>query len=199
MVSKGRPKTRGITMTDDQLEHEINRVKKMTPKALARATNKIKNHIAEKKAEGKNYCHVNLPLEVLIHFCKAGFTQSAMADQLGVSHDIVHEAFKRYGLDWSRLKAYKDTKSDVLALKQMQLLEKMTPEKMEEASLRDQATTLNILNNVEKIERGQATKITDIRILSNQLETLDKEEKRLRALLGLDGAIDAEVTEGESE
>ena len=67
----------------------------------------------------------------------------------------------------------------------MQLLDKMTVDKMEAASLRDQATTLNILGNAEKIERGQATKIVDVNIMTNQLAELDKEELRLRAMLNI--------------
>jgi transposase len=185
---RGRPKF--VPLSDDTIHKHVEKAKKMAPGKLARVVNGTKRQLQEAKEAGKQYTKVHIPIEVLIHFCRAGFTQSAMADILGVSPFVISRAFRKYKLDWNRLKTFKEVKSDVLALKQMQLLEKMTQEKMEEASLRDQATTLNILSNAEKVERGQATKIVDVRVLTDQLDELDQEEKRLREMLEM-----AEVAE----
>lgn len=188
---------KSVKLSDESLMKELKKAEKMSEKSLHHKVKAVQDKVKEKHELGKKFVKVDIPIEVLLHFCKAGFSQAAMATNLGVSKDTIHNAFERHGLDWGRLKAFKDNKSEVLALKQMQLLDKMTVDKMEAASLRDQATTLNILNNTEKIERGQATKIMDVRVMTNQLAELDAEEQRLRAML--DMAEDVEPIQEDEE
>ena len=170
-------------LSDETMKKEVARVNSLSRRKIDAAVKSVQDKVQEKRDAGKRNAYIEIPLEVLIHFCQSGMSQRAIARSLGVAEMTVHNAFAKHGLDWQRLKAFRDTKAEVLNLKQMQLLEKMTVEKMEAASLRDQATTLNILNNAEKIERGQATKIMNVRILTDQLSELDAEEARLRKLL----------------
>ena len=170
-------------LSDETMKKEVDRVNSLSRRKIDAAVKKVQDQVQAKKDAGKRNAYIEIPLEVLIHFCQSGMSQKAISRSLGVAEMTVYNAFAKHGLDWQRLKAFRDVKAEVLNLKQMQLLEKMTVEKMEAASLRDQATTLNILNNAEKIERGQATKIMNVRILTDQLSELDAEEARLRKLL----------------
>ena len=183
-------------LSDETLKKEVDRVSKMGKRQINTAIKEVHAQVQEKRDAGKANAYIEIPLEVLVHYCNMGMSQSAIARSLNVSYNTINNACLKYGLDWRRLKAFKESKAEILNLKQMQLLEKMTPEKMEAASLRDQATTLNILNNAERVERGQATKITDIRILSDKLSELDAEELRLRKLLEM--AEDVEPVEVEN-
>jgi len=114
---------------------------------------------------------------------KAGKTTRQVAKLYGVTPQAVRNCCYRHGFSIAALNSFKEAKADLLAWKQSQIVEAMSPEKIETASLRDQATALNIINNVEKLERGQATSNINIHAVNQDLESVEAEIVRLTQLI----------------
>lgn len=144
--------------------------------------------------------HGNMPpLPVMLSQLQAGLTVSDIARIHGVSSSGVYAAIRKYGIDISALRTFKDRKADTLAHIQM-LVTSAMPGKVENTSLRDLATTFNILHNAERLERGQSTNNLSVTALLEQAGELDTTIARLEEQLrGATGAPppDAETVEPE--
>ena len=115
---------------------------------------------------------------------QAGMTVPEIAKLYAVTESSVRTFCSRHSLSLVDLRNWKRTRADLLSIKQMQIVERMTPEKMEGASLRDQAGALASLNNIERLERGQSTANIDIQEVTERLEELTTAENALRAKMG---------------
>jgi len=142
----------------------------------------MSNHgdVVAGKVPGK---HGNMPpLPVMLSHLQAGLTASDIARIYGVSSSGVYGAIRKYGIDISALRTFKDRKADTLAHIQM-LVTSAMPGKVESTSLRDLATTFNILHNAERLERGQSTNNLSVTALLEQAGELDVTIARLEAQL----------------
>jgi len=137
-----------------------------------------------------------LKLQLIIAELKSGKTTKQIADHYGVTPRAVSDMCNRHGFKLRDLQAYKEHKADLLAFKQSQILDAMGKDKIKEASLRDQATTFNILNNAEKLERGQATSNVNINALTADISAVDAEIDKLTKLLNPE-EYDPETQEAE--
>lgn len=115
----------------------------------------------------------------------AGKTVPQFAALVGCSDAAIYQRLRENGISIKSIQGFKARKADLMAWKQGQIVDAMSPDKIEAASLRDQATALNILNNIERLERGQSTANLAMADISAELGDLEAEERRLRsALLG---------------
>lgn len=124
-----------------------------------------------------------IPMPLLIAELKAGKTARQIAEQYGVTPETVWGMCRRQGFSVKTLETYKAQKADLLAFRQNQILEAMTPEKILGASLRDQATTFNILHNAERLERGQSTNNLSFGAITGELGEVEAQIAVLEAKL----------------
>jgi len=93
-------------------------------------------------------------------------------------HSTVLRALRRYGIDTKRLDFFKNHRADLYAVKQMDLLEGMTPDKIAKANLQQIGVTLGILNDKEKSERIK----TDVSVaFAEMVEIIEREANEERA------------------
>ncbi len=124
------------------------------------------------------------PLPLLLSQLQAGLTAADIARIHGCASSSVYDAIRRYGIDITALRTFKGRRADTLAHIQM-LVTNAMPGKVEQTSLRDLATTFNILHNAERLERGQSTANVALGDVSGQLSELDATIAKLEAQLGL--------------
>ena len=84
------------------------------------------------------------------------------AKLLGISRGHLHDILRENNLKWSTicsdLADLKGSKADMLAIRQERLLARLTePEVLGKAGVRDLAVAADLLNKIERLERGQST------------------------------------------
>jgi len=127
-------------------------------------------------------------MQIIIADSQAGKSIKQMAAAYGCTEQAIRSKCKKHGFSSVQLRSFKERRADIFAWKQSQLIEAMSKEKISGASLRDQATTFNILHNAERLERGQSTQNLDFNSLGAALSELEVEEARLKAELARLGA-----------
>jgi hypothetical protein len=115
---------------------------------------------------------------------QAGMTVPEIAKLYSCGETAVRMAFARNGISLIDLRNWKKTRADLFSVKQSQMLEAITPEKMQAASVRDLTGSIVGLHNIERLERGQSTQNIDIQEVTSQLADLTAAENALRAKLG---------------
>ena len=68
---------------------------------------------------------------------------------------------------------YRNNRADILANTQLRFLQELTPSKLKKISARDAVVSMGILYDKERLERGQATSITDVRSLILELDVAE--------------------------
>lgn len=124
-------------------------------------------------------------MPVLLANLQAGLTVNEIAKLHGVSASGVYQAIRKHGIDVRALQVYKERRADLLAHTAMRIHENMSEDKIKSASLRDLATSLNIVHNAERLERGQSTSNVNMAALMGNLKELEEAEKRLEKELGI--------------
>ena len=81
---------------------------------------------------------------------------------LGISQQCVSKRLKAFAPRLKLLNGYKRHRADMLTLKQAEIMDAMTPDKIEAASLLQMTTAIGILHDKERMERGQSTANIDI-------------------------------------
>lgn len=122
-----------------------------------------------------------IPAQVLLELLKSGMSISAIARRLCIARTTVDRRIIELGIEPKHIRAFCEQKADLLAARQSQIINAMTPAKIEAASLRDQATTFSILANTERLERGQSTANINVHLLRGEIDGLDKLERQLKA------------------
>ena len=120
----------------------------------------------------------------MIAHIQAGLTVDDIGKMYGVGESAVRGFLSRNGLSLVDLRNWKRTRADLLSLKQSQMLEEITPEKMKAASTRDLVAGIVGLHGVERLERGQSTQNVDVQELTGRLDELTAAENALRKTLG---------------
>lgn len=148
---------------------------------------------AREKGIGKTKKRLPAVATVLANI-NAGLTCQEIAKLYGVGEAAVRSFCSRNGLSLRDIKNWRRTRADLLSVKQSQMLEAMTPEKMERASVRDLAGAMVGLHGIERLERGQSTSNIDLAETLGSIADLTRAENELRAKLGMTLLPDAEHT-----
>jgi len=135
------------------------------------------------KKAGRPKKGTGLQITRVITELKSGKTTKQVAEQMGVTTRAIEFCCKRHGFSLKTLEGFKAHKADLLAWKQQQIVSAMTPEKIKESSLRDQASTFNVLQNAERLERGQATSNVNINALNDNITEIDAQIAQLEKQL----------------
>lgn len=86
----------------------------------------------------------------------------------GIDHSAVIRLFQRHGIERERIEDYKGNRADFLAGLQEKLLQAITTEDLEKASLRDKVISAGVLYDKERLERGQST--ANVSLLSRLID-----------------------------
>ena len=120
----------------------------------------------------------NEVIKKIVHLSKKNpnLSYQAIGDVVGRDKSTVWRALKRYGIEKARTERFKADRSDILAGTQEKLIEIINndPEKVKKASLRDIGIVYGILDDKERLSRGQATSNVAI---SAVIELVDKRLK----------------------
>ena len=81
---------------------------------------------------------------------------------LGCTEGNVSRRLKEYEPTLVKLDRFKRHRADLLTLKQAEIMESLSPEKIEAASLLQATTAMAVLYDKERLERGQSTANIDI-------------------------------------
>lgn len=134
---------------------------------------------------------IDLDSETLYDLATKGLTQQEMADEMDVSVPTLAKKITEIQSKQGILMKYRALQSLQLTELQARVLEAITPEKIEDAPLRDLVVAYKILKDKELVVEG---KPSDIKGLVGFLVALEKEE----AALNSPEATDAEFEEMES-
>jgi transcriptional regulator with XRE-family HTH domain len=133
---------------------------------------------------------IDLDSETLYDLATRGLTQKEMAEELDVSVPTLAKKITEIQSKQGILMKYRSLQSLQLTELQARVLEAITPEKIEDAPLRDLVVAYKILKDKELVVEG---KPSDIKGLVGFLVALEKEE----AALNSPEAVDAEFEEME--
>lgn len=117
--------------------------------------------------------------ESLLDLLEQGLPQATMADELGVSVPTLAKKIADIGSKQGLLLKYRAIQSLQLTELQARVLEAITPEKIEEAPLRDLIMSYRILKDKELAVEG---KPTEIKGLVAYLVEMEKQEDVLGSL-----------------
>jgi len=112
-----------------------------------------------------------------------GLSYEQMAPILGVSPSAIHKRIKHLLPDLDT-KYYQDHRANIFSHIQLKLLSQVDSPRLKKLNIRDAVISAGILYDKERLERGQSTANTDMRILSATLQELEAQEKELRESLG---------------
>ena len=112
-----------------------------------------------------------------------GLSYAQMAPILGVHPSAIHKRIKHLlpNLD---TQYYQDHRANIFSHIQLKLLSQVDSPRLKKLNIRDAVISAGILYDKERLERGQSTANTDMRILSATLQELEAQEKELRESLG---------------
>ena len=106
---------------------------------------------------------------------------------LGCTPEAIRLRCINHGIKYG-LKRWKETKADILASKQRQLLDSLDTGAIKSMSPGSRVTAFAILYDKERLERGQSTENIAYCDMSKKLSDMDKEIERLAG--ELDGQVD---------
>ena len=113
----------------------------------------------------------NTPFEDLLKLKQKypQISQRHLGKLVGISRTAIGMMFERHGYNWesgqfAALEEYQNHKADVLAIKQIEVLQGMTSEDIKKAGLRDKVVAFGILHDHERLERGQSTGAIEVNI-----------------------------------
>lgn len=130
----------------------------------------------------------DIDVDRLVELGRAGFTQKAAAEELGVSVPTLSKRMTELKEKQGILLKYRELQSLQLTSIQARILEAITPEKIADAPLRDLILAFKILKDKELVAEG---KPSEIRGLVGYLIELERQE----TIKESDDITEAEFTE----
>jgi len=121
---------------------------------------------------------LDIDTDVLLDFGDMGLTIKEQADEIGCSPQTISNRIAKIQQEQGILMKYRPLQSLQLTSIQAKILEAITPDKIEQAPLRDLVFAFKILKDKEQVLEG---KPTDIKGLVGYLIKIEKEELALNA------------------
>lgn len=120
--------------------------------------------------------HLDIDTDVLLDFGEMGLTIKEQAGEIGCSPQTVSNRIAKIQQEQGILMKYRPLQSLQLTSIQAKILEAITPDKIEQAPLRDLVFAFKILKDKEQVMEG---KPSDIKGLVSYLIKIEKEELAL--------------------
>lgn len=150
-------------------------------------------------APGKNAFRSSRLDEILQRIEVQGMTITECARDLEMSTTAVTNALDKENIRPGYLKLYKDHKANVLALMQKKILDSVSIEDLEKASLAQKMMGYGILYDKERLELGKSTQNIAFADLTRDVEELDKKCRELDKELGYTTIDVEEADPGDTE
>ncbi len=96
-------------------------------------------------------------VEEAIALCERGMSLTEAAKLLGVSKQSVSKKLRRYNYSHERLKSFKESKADLLALLQSNILQGVTQEEIKKANLQQKMWAFGVAFDKERLQRDLST------------------------------------------
>lgn len=138
----------------------------------------------------------DLDLEVALDLIMRGEKAPAIAAELGITPPTLRARIQEIQRDQALILQYREVRSLQLTSIQAKILENITPEKIEEASLRDLVQAYKILSEREQVFEG---KPSEIKGLVAHLIHLEKQEAALATGSLVPGYTEIEFSDTVSE
>jgi len=120
---------------------------------------------------------MEIPEDAIIDLLERGATASDIAEEFECTPTTIRSRIVEIQKEQSLLLQYRQIQSLQLTKLQMQILEKITPDKIDEAPLRDLVLAFKVLKDKEHVIEG---KPSDIKGLVSYLIDIEKEEAGLK-------------------
>jgi transposase len=127
-----------------------------------------------------------IPIEELIEYRRKGLSTTDIAKIVGCSQQNVAARLSKVDLDGLQL--FSKHKADVFEAKQRELIQTLTPAKLEAMSASQAFVGIGILEDKVRTIRGQATEIVDHRVITASLAEIT-ERMRTQGLITNTGEI----------
>ena len=98
-----------------------------------------------------------IPIEQIINLAEKGNTFADIGKILGCSKQAISERLKKFNYTPARLKAWKKSKADVLALLQSNIVQSIDEDAIKKANLQQKMWAFGVAFDKERLERGQST------------------------------------------
>lgn len=131
----------------------------------------------------------NISLEEMIDFSEKGLTHAQIGQMVGCSAANVTARFGKVGYTPERLKAYKLHRADIFTEKQRQIMDAISPAKLEKSTAYQLVGMGGILYDKERLERGESTQNIAYADMAKNGQDINSEIATLKA----------EITEMETE
>jgi DNA-binding Lrp family transcriptional regulator len=135
-----------------------------------------------------------LDTDILYDLLERGARKRDIAEEMGVSSPTLSKRIAKIQREQGLLLQYRALQNLQLTQLQSEILEKITPEKIEEASLRDLVFAYKVLKDKELVEVG---KPTEIKGMMHYLMRLEKEEAAAKMPVEIDSEDTVDLEENE--
>lgn len=119
-------------------------------------------------------------------------TLKQLAQLTGTTPQNIHQSFRRHNIDWKHTQSYKQLEAEILAGYKDRLLQGITDDKINKASVKDIAISVGILDDKETQKRNK-TAIKDM--MSDVIERMSRQRKTVITIdtqntVNIDNTID---------
>jgi len=115
----------------------------------------------------------------MVGYRRKGLTCDEIARLMGCSASLVSERLNEIEAKLNAVKVYREVESDILALKELELLSGITPEKVEDANARDLAMAAAMLYDRRRLSEGKSTANIAYADMVQQLREIERELREL--------------------
>lgn len=126
-----------------------------------------------------------IPIESIIEYRRKGLTTREIAAILNCSHNNIVQRLQDVSDELDTLPDYKKHRADILAIRGRRVLNNITDAKLEKASAYQLTGMFGIINQHERLERGESTSNVAYADYTNKVGELDAELAKLEAEVGL--------------
>ena len=126
-----------------------------------------------------------IPIESIIEYRRKGLTTREIAAILNCSHTNIVERLQTVSDEIDTLPDYKKHRADILAIRGRRVLNNITNEKLEKATAYQLTGMFGIINQHERLERGESTSNVGFADYTKKISDIDKEIEALEAEVGI--------------
>jgi len=116
-----------------------------------------------------------IPIEVIITYRKKGLTTQEIGTLLGCSHSAIVQRLRDYKGYIDNIGAIKQNKSDLLHIKQAQLLNHLTLDEIKKASAYQKVGMFGLLYDKARLEDNKSTSNVSYADMTARMQALDKQ------------------------
>ena len=114
----------------------------------------------------------DIPLESIIELYQKGLSTRQIAKLLNCTHPNIVQRLKEYKKEILGIESFKKNRSDILAIVQSRIINKITESDVKKASLLQKTTAISQLYDKERLERGQSTSNLAVQSIATDLQSL---------------------------